>query len=209
MESAVEHQSLPTYSTSESLMIQNNASTGEQGLYATTYFAKDEIVFTLRGNLSNTPTKFTIQIGEGEHIHDEWGRFMNHSFSPSCRVQNRNIVAFYDLLPNTELTFNYNESEVHMAAPFYVDSKLVFGNGKESITRTTSSTLTVEPTVTHDKESITPSTSCALSVVPTYAAILDNHVASPSFRPKDSLSSPSAYKRKAESLFEDLPSPSD
>lgn len=71
----VENQSPPTYSTSESLMIQKDACTGEQGLYATTFFAKDEIVFSLRGNVSNTPTKFTIQIGEGEHIHDEWGRY--------------------------------------------------------------------------------------------------------------------------------------
>lgn len=139
-----------------------------------------------------------------------YSRFLNHSFSPSCRVHNRNIVALYDLPPNTELTFNYNETEVHMAAPFYVDSKLVSGNDKDYITRTTSSALTVEPIFAHDKESITPSITSALTVEPTFAANLDNHVGSPSFRPKDSfLSSPSVNKRKADSLFEDFPSSSD
>ena len=53
---------------------------------------------------------------------------MNHSFTPSTRIDGHNVVALRDIKVNDEITFNYNDSELKMANPFYVNNILVDGN---------------------------------------------------------------------------------
>jgi len=53
---------------------------------------------------------------------------MNHSFSPSTRIDGYNVVAFRDIKVDDEITFNYNDSELKMTTPFYVNNILIDGN---------------------------------------------------------------------------------
>ena len=110
------------------MYIKINPELNAKGLYSTKSYLKDEIVFTLAGQLYDNPTRETIYIGDNKHIYDEFGIFMNHSFTPSTRIDGHNVVALRDIKVNDEITFNYNDSELKMATPFYVNNILVDGN---------------------------------------------------------------------------------
>ena len=88
---------------------------------------KGEIVFVLSGRIFNQPTRESIHIGNNKHIYDEYGIFINHSFDPSVRIENINVIALKDLHDGDEITFNYNETDINMANTFYVDNVLVSG----------------------------------------------------------------------------------
>lgn len=45
----------------------------------------NKIVFELKGEIINYPTKTSIQIGPNEHIEDELGQFINHHCYPNTR----------------------------------------------------------------------------------------------------------------------------
>jgi len=110
------------------MYIKTNPELNAKGLYSTKSYLKDEIVFTLAGKIYDYPTRETIYIGHNKHIYDEFGIFMNHSFTPSTRIDGYNVVALRDIKCNDEITFNYNDSELKMANPFYVNDILVDGN---------------------------------------------------------------------------------
>jgi len=100
------------------------------GLFSTTYHKKDSIIHTLVGTESNTPSRESIRViinGVIKHITDDFGKFINHSFEPSCIIKDGNLVAINDIKPNTELTFDYNDNEVEMAAPFIYNGITVQG----------------------------------------------------------------------------------
>jgi len=109
------------------------------GLYSTKSHQKGDIIFTLSGKIYTEPIRETIYIGNGEHIYDEHGKynitifviFMNHSFTPTTRIDGANVYALQDIHPGTELSFDYNESEITMAAPFEVNGVKVCGLKKE------------------------------------------------------------------------------
>jgi len=107
--------------------IRNNNIVCGKGLYATKSYQSGEIVFVLTGNICDSPTRETIHIGNNKHIYDENGIFINHSFCPSTRIDSTNVVALHDIQIDDEITFNYNDSEIKMASPFYVDKVLVCG----------------------------------------------------------------------------------
>ena len=67
------------------------------GLYATAPYAKGEIVRKLRGELLLHPTKYTIHIGNGMHVLDEYGKYMNHSFDPNTVIHLNNVIAIKDM----------------------------------------------------------------------------------------------------------------
>ena len=110
------------------MYIKTNPELNAKGLYSAKSYLKDEIVFTLAGKIYDHPTRETIYIGDNKHIYDEFGIFMNHSFTPSTRIDGHNVVALRDIKGNDEITFNYNDSELKMATPFYVNNILVDGN---------------------------------------------------------------------------------
>ena len=97
--------------------IKINPELNAKGLYSTKSYLKDEIVFTLAGKLYDYPTRETIYIGDNKHIYDEFGIFMNHSFTPSTRIDGHNVVALRDIKVNDEITFNYNDSELNIQWP--------------------------------------------------------------------------------------------
>ena len=102
-----------------------------QALFSLEKYKSNEIVFVLDGEIKTTPTKYTIEISKTEHIIDEWGIYMNHSFNPTTKIIGRNVVALCDIDIGDELNFNYNVSETSMATPF--DTPNGYVGGKEYI----------------------------------------------------------------------------
>jgi len=86
-----------------------------KGLYTTKSVKKGDVVFILKGEIFSQPTRESIHIGNNQHIYDEYGIFINHSFTPNIYID------------HTELAFNYNDTEINMAAPFYVNDITVCG----------------------------------------------------------------------------------
>ena len=101
-----------------------------KGLFATKNYSKGDIVHTLIGEIFDHPTRESIHIGNNKHIYDEYGIFINHSFTPNILIDGYSMVALSDIQTNDELTFNYNDTEINMANPFTIDDILV--NGKKN-----------------------------------------------------------------------------
>jgi len=107
--------------------IKDSVNINGLGLFSTTKYKKDDIIFVLTGEIVNVPCRESIHIGNNKHIIDEFGIYINHSFNPSVYIDGTNVVACHDINCGEELTFNYNESEINMAAPFFVGDLLVGG----------------------------------------------------------------------------------
>lgn len=87
---------------------------GQRGLFLNTKgFNKDDIIFVLDcNNISSRRTRTSIQIHpEDLHCEDEQGAYMNHSSTPSCRIEGYVVLANYPILPGEELTFDYTTTE--------------------------------------------------------------------------------------------------
>ena len=97
------------------------------GLYSSKSYSKNEIIHILNGDIYTDPTKYTIHVGNGVHILDMYGRYMNHSFTPTTYIDGCKVVAFVDIDAGDELTFDYNKTEIEMAEPFVVGDVLVGG----------------------------------------------------------------------------------
>lgn len=111
--------------------IKNCERLGEgKGLFATIFYPSGSIVHTLDGICLNKPTQLSIHIGNNLHIEDKWGIFINHSFDPTVYISGKNIVAKKDINAGDEITFDYNSSEICMAAPFYDGDKYVCGSAE-------------------------------------------------------------------------------
>jgi hypothetical protein len=108
--------------------IRNSKSTGEKGLFTLKKHKKGDVVYTLSGDIYDKPTRETIHIGNERHIYDEYGIYINHSFTPNVYVDNYDLIAVHDIEIDDEIFFNYNDTEINMANPFYVNNILVSGS---------------------------------------------------------------------------------
>ncbi|MFD9961917.1 SET domain-containing protein-lysine N-methyltransferase [Amycolatopsis sp. NPDC058986] len=103
---------------------------GEYRLVVTQPVAAGTCLFTIGGEVTGTPTRYTVQVGAGEHIdvppdcgNDEvqdlfsW-RFMNHSCEPTVEIRGRKVFSVRAIGPWQEITFNYNTTEYEMVEPF-------------------------------------------------------------------------------------------
>ncbi len=103
---------------------------GEYRAVATEPIATGELIAKIEGVLSKQPSRYTIQIGENEHVdlppdasleqimdRHTW-RFLNHSCDPNAVIKGRTLVAARPIGPLEEVTFNYNTTEYEMAVPF-------------------------------------------------------------------------------------------
>ncbi len=93
---------------------------GQKGLFAERNFKAGEVILCLKGSVSSTPTKYTIEVGENEHITDEFGTYLNHSCDPNTKIQRKGkrVLAKKDIKKGEELSFDYNSNETKMATPF-------------------------------------------------------------------------------------------
>lgn len=111
--------------------IKNSKTTGEKGLFATKNYLKGEVIHVLSGKIYDKPTRETIHIGNNKHIYDEYGIFINHSFEPNIYINGRELVALNNIMAGDEIMFNYNDSEINMSNPFYVNNILVSGKNEK------------------------------------------------------------------------------
>jgi len=103
---------------------------GEYRLVAARAFIPGERLFWMEGDPSPTPTRYTVQIGENQHLEMASGmtlegildryfwRFMNHSCEPNTFILERDVIALRRIAPWEAVTFNYNTTEYDMASPF-------------------------------------------------------------------------------------------
>ncbi len=87
-------------------------------------------LFRIEGELSSRPSRYSVQIGENQHIDLGIGhsfeeildryywRFMNHSCEPNAVIRGREVLARRDIEVWEDITFNYNTTEYDMAEPF-------------------------------------------------------------------------------------------
>ena len=111
--------------------IEVRENDGFKGVYANHAISKDSVIFSLRGNISTRPSKYTIQLGSKQHLnvpaprkaHDNldycW-QYLNHCCEPNgyINTSDRTLRAFRDIAPGEQITFNYLTTESEMAVPF-------------------------------------------------------------------------------------------
>jgi hypothetical protein len=107
--------------------IRNSKLSDGDGLFSTKKYKIGETVYILSGNTYDKPTRETIHIGNNQHIYDKYGIYINHSFNPNIYVKGYELIALRDIEISDELFFNYNDTEINMANPFYVNDILVCG----------------------------------------------------------------------------------
>ena len=93
---------------------------------STTIIPKGKLVRIMRGKDVSIPTKTSIQWGNEmniKHREDKIGRFINHSCSPTLRVDGAMpyLWAEKEILPNMPLTFNYIKNENNISNSFICD----------------------------------------------------------------------------------------
>ena len=96
-------------------------------LICTVHVPKNMKIFPLEGRLLCYSTPNTIHIGNDVHILDDYGRFMTHSFQPTCKIDGFNVIAMKNIIPGDILTYNFNKTELHMSNPFVQDGIIVCG----------------------------------------------------------------------------------
>ncbi len=108
---------------------------GRRRLFATGSIAAGEIILHLDGVLRATPSRHSIQVGEGEHL-DEFGaaEATNHSCEPTAFVDLSDnprvcLRAISDLNSGSEVTIDYCATEGELSVPFSCDcgSKRCYG----------------------------------------------------------------------------------
>ena len=107
---------------------------GRKGVYALKDLDEGSIVVDLAsGKLVREPTRTSIQVGDGFHIEDEVGCFINHLCQPSCKIKAFFVVTLRDVREGEEITFDYDESEDEIASPFKCEccGKMILGKNHE------------------------------------------------------------------------------
>lgn len=89
------------------------------GVFANRTFQVGEIVCDLSdGEIIPNPTRTSIQLKEGVHVEDPIGTYINHSCSPTSKIEGSWVVAVVDIASGTEVTFDYSQNEDMLASPF-------------------------------------------------------------------------------------------
>lgn len=103
---------------------------GEYRLVANRPVTEGEQLFIVNGELTDTPNRYTVQIGRYTHVDvpaefdfeailDQfYWRFMNHSCDPTVLIRGRSVIALKPIDFGQDITFNYNTTEFDMAEPF-------------------------------------------------------------------------------------------
>lgn len=85
------------------------------------FIPKGKVVLDVKGEKTTERNRYSIQIGENEHINPELdgGKYMNHSCDPNCEMnEDLQMVALNDINAGDELTFDYTTTESEIIAPF-------------------------------------------------------------------------------------------
>ena len=88
---------------------------------ATRPIDKNMLVRVMNGYTVAYPTQTSIRLEDERHMEDGIGKYINHSCSPTLRVDNTGpptLWAEKNILPNMPLTINYLENEKTITSPF-------------------------------------------------------------------------------------------
>ena len=96
---------------------------------ATKPLLKGDTILKLQGTISSEPNKYSLQLGEREHLlsfsedpmdESSFFRFLNHSCSPNSYfdIPNMSLRALKNININEEVVFHYCTTEYEMASPF-------------------------------------------------------------------------------------------
>lgn len=116
---------------SEEASIELRDKDGYKGVFAKETITADSVIFYLKGTMSSSPTKYTIQLSRHRHlsfptirkIDDEldycW-QYLNHSCEPNGYINavDRTFRALREITADEEINFNYLTTESVMAVPF-------------------------------------------------------------------------------------------
>ena len=91
---------------------------GFNHVVTTTNIAAGKVLYIMSGTIKSEPDKYSIQIGQGLHIMDKFGMYINHSFSPNVQISGKTIISLRDITEGEEITFNYLENEDLIFSPF-------------------------------------------------------------------------------------------
>lgn len=97
-------------------------------LIALRRFGAGESIVALEGELTDRPSRHTLQIDVNLHLDTPpssevqqqrycW-RYLNHSCDPNAFVRGRQVVAARAIAAGEDVTFDYNTTEWSLAAPF-------------------------------------------------------------------------------------------
>ena len=100
------------------LFISHYDRIGGKALFTRTEIKAGNIVHRLRGPVSKTASRESIEIGPNQHITDPFGIYMNHSSKPSTYIDGRNVIAARNIYPGEEINFDYNASETNVVSRF-------------------------------------------------------------------------------------------
>jgi SET domain-containing protein len=116
---------------SEEASIEVRNKDGYKGVFAKENITADSVIFYLKGTVSSSPTKYTIQLSRHRHLNfptirktddelDYSWQYLNHSCEPSgyMNTVDRTFRALRDLVHGEEISFNYLTTESAMAEPF-------------------------------------------------------------------------------------------
>ncbi len=102
----------------------------QRRLIALEAIAKGAPIFRLAGRRTTIPTRYSIQVGLGEHldpddmeypmqrVRSRYWMYLNHHCEPSAQVRDFTVTALRDIAPGEGVTFDYNTTESSMASPF-------------------------------------------------------------------------------------------
>ena len=88
------------------------------------------LLFTIEGDITATPKRFTVQLDADRHVDMPPGcpleevldryywRFMNHACNPTAVVRGRSVLSLRPIPAWSEITFHYASTEYEMAEPF-------------------------------------------------------------------------------------------
>jgi hypothetical protein len=92
---------------------------GMQGLFASQEYKINDLLFTIEGEILDTPTRTSIQISTTQHINVQAPlAFINHSCFPNISIENQQVKVIHPIQSGDQICFNYNETEMDLANKF-------------------------------------------------------------------------------------------
>jgi hypothetical protein len=103
----------------------------EYSLVACKTIDAGDIIFEIRGEYAERPSKYSVQIDHNIHVDvvdtmttedmldRYYWRFMNHHCEPTAYICDRQVIALRDISVWEEITFNYNTVEYDLSEPFF------------------------------------------------------------------------------------------
>ncbi len=103
--------------------IHLQAQTNHHLLIATKFFEAGDVISPFSAKeVHKSPSRYTVQAGEHEHIilDPEFLQYINHSCNPNSffNTTTMQLVALKTINPGDEFTFFYPSTEWYMAEPF-------------------------------------------------------------------------------------------